>query len=320
MCRQSFFCLVVAACDFGGSQPPPQPEPEPPLCSKAGFRYTFSSSSDLATPMVAGGAYTYITACVGPEQPEIADVSVSSPAVAVADKPTTPGRFVTFGVESGVAGDTDLTLLDAAGNELARTTLHVADATELAVDRGWGTDPAPTLLDGGVSVLHVTTLRGADTLVGLGAVHFAFDGAVESTSYDNSLSGAYGDVVYFRAHAGGGTITASCPGASVQVPIAVVDASALTELRASTSSIYIAAGQEGAVRIGAFAGATPVYDVRCAWGSHPALYPQPDRWSNYGGLGSDAGYWYSITGPHGSYALTCAVPGGLSTNLSVTIY
>jgi len=268
--------------------------------------------------MVAGGAYTNIAACIGPELPEIANVSVSNPAVALVQKPILPGHFVTFVVLSGVAGDTDLALLDAPGRELARTTLHVADATELAVDRGWGTDPAPTLLDGGVSVLHVTTRRGADTLVGLGAVHFAFEGAVESASSDDAFSDANGDVVYFRAHAGGGTITASCPSASVQVPIAVVEPTALTEVRASTSSIHIAAFQEGSVRIDAFAGATPVYDVRCYWFSQPwRLAAEPDRWLNHG-LGSDAGYWYRVTGPQGSYTLTCMVPGGMTT-LSVTI-
>ena len=318
MRRLSFLFLVVAACEFAGSEPQPQPQPEPPVCSTAGFRYLAASSLDLATPMVAGGAFTDITSCV--PLPGIANVSVSSPAVAMVSKPIGPADYLIFGVESGVAGDTDVVLLDAAGNALTKTTLHVANATELAVDRGWGTDPAPTLLDGGVSVLHVTTLRGADTLVGIGAVHFAFDGAVECTSSDNALSDAYGDVVYFRAHAGGGTITASCPGASVQVPIAVVEPSALTELRASTSSIHIAADQEGAVRIGAFAGATPVYDVRCFWCSQPfGLYAQPDPWSNHGGIGSDAGYWYRVGGPQGNYTLTCAVPGGLSTTLSVTI-
>ena len=317
MCRLSFFCLVVAACEFAGPQQPPPQQPQPPLC-KPGFGYIFASSSDLATPMVAGGASANIAACIDPGLPDIAKVYVSSPAVATIDRPTLSGNFVTFGIVSGVAGDTDLALLDAAGNQLARTTLHVADATELAVDRGWGTDPAPTLLDGGVSVLHVTTRRGADTLVGVGAVHYAFAGGVESATYDDALSGSEGDAVYFRAHAGGGTITASCPSASVQVPIAVVEPSALTEVRASTSSLHIAAGGEGTVYVGAFAGATPVYDVRCYWFSQPwRLAAEPDRVSSRG-LGGEAGYWYRITGPQGSYTLTCMVPGG-STTLSVTI-
>ena len=283
--------------------------------------------------MAAGGAGVTVGACTDGVGPPIARVeTTNSNVLAVRSSRNTFTEKVDVDLVTGMVGESDLVLYDRKNAEIARVTLSVADTTDLVVEQGW-TGTSAAVLAGQPVGVHATTNRGDETLVGTGAVKFSLTGSLTMGSASPPDFLPWGDASWFSGQPGMGSVVASCPSARTEVPVTIVDPSALTSLETSPTALRFAANEYGTLRVSAFFGTQEVYGARCKWtSSSAALRIQPDFIDDCSqdptdcriivpGAQLDAppSYRYVVEGPSGHYQATCTIPGGHTTTVSIDI-
>jgi hypothetical protein len=255
----------------------------------ATFSYA-NGGGDLAThPVAAGGARTTIDVSI-----PFSSIRSTAPAVAT---------FVANGSQvdlvSGVPGTAQLEVLDIRGGVLGSATVFVVATASLQVSQGWS-GARPTVVAGTPQVLHVATI-GADgnTTRGDGAVTFALAGGLSAAEVPVD-----GDGIGFVGSVGTGTISASCPDATVTQEIDVVPQADVTRL--ATSSVVDAAGN-AIVGMVATTDAGGVYAEPCVW---TASDPSVTLSSQLSGLAEAPGVlgFFNLTRP-GTFTVSCAMAG-----------
>jgi hypothetical protein len=263
-----------------------------------------SDPSACALPLralAAGGARATIRATTAH-----ASVASGDPAIA-----TFRDDGDTIVVWSGEAGETELQLLDDSGRVVDSSTVVVAPTAQLAV----AITGTPKVIAGAAVRLHVYT-EDTDGIVTLGdgSVRFAFDGAV-SPLIVPSVDEDAGD---FVGSVGSGTVTASCPSATLVQPIDVVAASAIDRLDTfvapSTDDVFVCVSPHSPLG-DVFAGA-------CAWQTSDPTIAITSR-----GGGDDIGgvtLFQPTTscasfaiGKSGTFTMTCTL-AGQTTSVTVT--
>lgn len=321
-------CLLALSTACGSSSQPFDPEG-----SVAGVRGLAAFNGYMvgpgARPMAAGGAVSFLIATLRVEAPKMAGMASSDPTVLevrVQDPlPTRSGAALVTAHHSGTA---DAIVTDSAGAEIDRITLTVVDSNLLTIDHGW-IGAAPTILADTPVAVHVTTVQraaGEDTvLVGSGAVSFQGTGAI--TTVPRRAGDPSSDLGIVRGSVGDGSVVASCPTAQLEVPLHVVPVSALTAV-AAPDAVTIAR-TEGPLSVGGLAGSTPVHGVACRWAvpagvtvaapPHLCAVAPCSAADPTADLSHAAAETYAVTGPPGTYSLTCTIQGGLSKTIAVTL-
>jgi hypothetical protein len=191
----------------------------------------------------------------------------SAPQVATFTGPDGNGNVV---VQTAQPGDADLVLLDGAGVEVDRVTVHVAAAAFLYFDSGWaGANPV---------VLAGTPIYGVDVekhdaarrlLLGTGAVHFSVDGTLTLLGPPAPSSGPVSviETVRFSGQPGLGTLAATSAEASLSVPVTVLGISVLSGLHATLTATMLGPNDtvDALVETNVTAGADLVYGTTCVW-------------------------------------------------------
>lgn len=247
--------------------------------------------------VAAGGAHTTVDV-----NGMFASVQSTNPSVATFTKNGSRVEVI-----SGVPGTTMLQILDAAGRLIAQAQLTVEATATLTTMRGWQ-GAAPLVLEGQPLVLHVTTRNArGEVTKGSGAVSFTLAGSLMP-----DIVPVDGDGIGFVGGPGSGSITASCPNATLTQPITVVPATALTALAASGST---QPNQQAIVSIVPQSSSGPVYAGPCRWTTTdpsvtlasdigPSLELPPGTLSVF-----------NLTRP-GSYTVTCQL-AGLSASVTL---
>jgi hypothetical protein len=301
-------CLALAGAGCFGSGS------NPGALGHYDFSYTsclFGCTLDNNS-MAAGGARTTIDAT--PHTGVSGFVSVQSSNSLVASF-ARGGQANEVTATSGQAGLADLMLLDGAGKELDRATVIVKNTDTLQLDQGWSTAaPGISVLAGRDQVFHVTTLAGGQTTIGTGSVTFTLGGGL--------IPGGgitFGDEAIFRddGTGAGGSITAACPNAQADVPIAFVPSAAITAAPLTPSALTFSRGQDAGVTQTASAGQTAVFGAPCAWTLVPATGLTVSGGSSTSSSSQVNKFTFHADQP-GSWTATCAI-GTFSTTLAVTV-
>lgn len=252
-------------------------------------------------PIAAGGARTTILVN---GSVRFVSAQSSNPAVAT---------FVADGsnrvdVESGIPGSADLELVDAGGHVVKSATVTVVATATLRPNRGWSGD-APRVLESETMSFHVTTLDGNGRITkGDGSVGFALAGTVAP-----AVAVVDGDAIAFTGSAGSGSITASCPDATLTQPIEIVPASALTTIDMTAE---LQANDQAVITVVPQSAAGPVYGGGCAWQvSDPSVTLDADVTPRLD-LGAGEIAVFNLNRP-GSFTIRCAL-AGRTTSVSVS--
>lgn len=291
--------------------------PHDQLCFSLDLSPTDGIIAQRSTPSLFGFART--GAVVASATSETAGMFTFG-AITLGDASEDPRSFI-LPVTGVAAGDGEVVVRDAAGNELDRVTLHVRASDELALDGDLST--APLVLAGEITTLHVTTKTAGQVTHGSGAVQFTPSGGVVAADRtDAPWLTAGGDTGFFRIGASG-AIAADAPDATASVSVTAVPASALTAITADHTTLSFAHGDDAVVAIGATASGTPVYGPRCTWSNNAGLAIDLTH-SIFdpanGGLGKAAVYHYKIeSDTAGNYQPVCTLPGGLTVTLQVHV-
>jgi hypothetical protein len=227
MSKRMLIIALLAGCtssptEVGVTYMPPDGGPSP--CDTGGapalFRYGLSEAP-FGTPIAAGGAWALVEACTTAGMPEVAAARSTNPAVISIGSFEVEANLAGMMVTGGQAGDADLVLLDAAGAEIARTTLHVAVAELVVDDSGWRPAPGPTIVAGKTEYIHVDTVLDGVSLVGVGAVQFELTGPLMAVYCDELFDGD-GICIVGKAGDGDGAVVITSPGVRLEVPVKVV--------------------------------------------------------------------------------------------------
>jgi hypothetical protein len=186
-------------------------------------------------------------------------------------------------------GDADLVLLDGAGAEVDRVTVHVAATAFLYFDSGW--------MGAGPVVLSSTPVTGVEVekhdaarrlLLGTGAVRFTVDGTLTLLGPTPPSPGPASIVesTRFSGQPGQGTLVGQSAQARLSVPVTVLALSQLSELQGTLGSTMLGPNEtfDAIVETTVSAGTALVYGTSCVWTvSDPSvqILPQaaPDRLS-----------------------------------------
>jgi hypothetical protein len=265
--------LLLCACSSSGSWTKGQK-------GVASFAYRASpgceDGCDLERSYVAGDGAHQLVAVSGAT---FASVTSSAPTVA------------TFAVASGgvmattgMAGDADLSLLDAGGALVDRVTVHVAAVATLDFTRGWMGN-GPIVLEGVAVTLAPVTKHDSlvRVLLGTDGVHFTVSGSLTSLGApppsDPNAPGNVIESLVVQGTRGTGDVVGANGGQSFDLPFTVVQVADLTDLKAYASLPYL--GQGGAtvdipVSWTAATAAGLVYGTNCAWTvSDPSVLIDP---------------------------------------------
>ena len=230
----------------------------------------FTWEDDTSVPIenaAQGGATTTISAQL-PAGRTFSSVTSSHPEVAAFSM----GQFG-VNVTTGLAGDSDLSLLDASGALIDRVTVHVVPTATLDYKRPW-TGATPQILAGAVQEFQVTTLDASGKVTeGTGSVTFSWSGSIREATDDELLAAAemgeasivtVGDSKTMIGQVGSGTIAASCPSAEASLDVSIVPVSAITSV-----VLHDLGSSNGQVKVEAIASTAdgPVYGAHCAWTS-----------------------------------------------------
>jgi hypothetical protein len=233
----------------------------------------------------------------------------SAPQVATFTGPDGNGDVV---ARTAQPGDADLVLLDGAGGEVDRVTVHVAATAFLYFDNGW-TGGGPVILAGaticGVEVEKHDAARRL--LLGAGAVRFTVDGTLTSLGPPPAPPGPVSVVesVRFSGQRGQGTLTGQSAEARLAVPVTVVALNDLSGLHAMLKATAL--GPNGTadafVETSVSAGAPLVYGTDCAWTvSDPSVQILPQVTADHLALPPAADVTFRMT-KSGQFSATCTV-------------
>jgi hypothetical protein len=259
---------------------------------------------------MAAGASTQLSVTT----PGTADHTTSSnPAVLSVTATSTSEVSVT----AGQPGSATLTVYDASNTLLGTTDVEVVATTTIALDTGVPNDV--TVLAGETYGLHATTLdaRG-DDLVGDGAIHFAYQGALTSSGAGDCLFG--GDCgSFFFGNAGEGEVVMTAAWSSATTVVTIHAVEALDSFTFAQPSVEVAAnGPVVTVAMSMLAAGSPVSTVpRCTAGDTSTVIVLPSL-----GLSelSTTGEGLGIAGEAaGATTVTCTA-GGQTATLAVTVH
>jgi hypothetical protein len=199
-------------------------------------------------------------------------------------------------------------ILDAAGRIIAQQQLTVEATATLTTTHGWQ-GSTPLVLEGQPLVMHVTTHNAhGDVTKGDGSVSFALGGSLMP-----DILPVDGDAIGFVGSPGSGSITASCPNATLSEPITVVPVTALTALNLSGST---QPNEQAIVSMVPQSTSGPVYAGPCRWTtSDPSVTLASDIGPTLE-LGAGTLSVFNLTRP-GSYTVTCQL-AGLSATVQLT--
>lgn len=187
--------------------------------------------------------------------------------------------WVNVSAVSMAAGDTRLSLVDAAGGgEVDRLPLHIRDVKKIEInDRANEFQTALTIMTGGSASLRMILRDGSNQeLVGHGGLNYTYQGAASEPAL---LQVLFGDLItsllvgtvpeYMEVATSGrgtGTITASsAAGASLDIPVRVIDGDEVTSVTVDGEESVAAAGEPYFVSAQAMAGAEKVHSPECFW-------------------------------------------------------
>jgi hypothetical protein len=189
-------------------------------------------------------------------------VSSSAPAIASFMK-TADGVVAT----TGMAGDVDLILQDAAGGEVDRVTLHIVAASKLLYTAGWQ-GAGPIVVENVPITMAPVTKKDADLhiLFGHGAVRFTATGmnATPAASMPNDIL----ESIVVQGAAGSANLNLANGAVSVDIPFQIVSVNDLTKLDAAVTGTVL--GPTGTtvdspVEWTVSTPAGQVYGASCAW-------------------------------------------------------
>jgi len=196
-------------------------------------------------------------------------------------------KWIGVSAVSLAAGDAKLSLSDSAGGgEVDRLAVHVHDVAKIEVHgRAEEYRDALTVMTGG-SVSMQMDLKDAagHALVGHGGLSYTYQGAASEPAL---LQVLFGEIIIsiFAGTApeymevttqgpGTGTITASSPaGASLDIPVKVIDGDAVTSVSLEGSGNTPVIGEDYFVNASAMAGAEMVHDPQCVWSLSDVVGP-----------------------------------------------
>lgn len=257
-------------------------------------------------PLAVGVIGGSVTVGIAATAPDIGGLRSSDPSIFEVASGYPSGRSITTTLMSHHSGNADLILFDQAGAEIDRTPVSVADSTTLVLDEEWR-DAMPTILAGSAVPFHVTPFgrdrAGCDVaLLGTGSVAFQVTGTI--TQEPMSLGG---DDTLLLGALGDGTVKATSPTTSVDVPIHVVDATALTAIEAPDTIIMSAPEIDFTVTLRA-GSSVRVLGAYCVWQTPPGIW-----------IDSISGLRYRIRGDTvRTTTITCMAPNGLSKTITLT--
>jgi len=259
---------------------------------------------------MAAGATTQLSVTT----PGTADHTTSSnPAVVSVTATSTSEVSVT----AGQPGSATLTVYDASNTVLGTSDVEVAATTTIALDTGVSNDV--TVLTGETYGEHATTLDSkGDDLVGDGAIHFAYQGALTSSGAGDCLFGGdCGSFAFVSAGDGEVVMTAAWSPATTVLMVHAVEA--LDSFTFAQPSVEATAnGPVVDVGISMLSAGSPVSTVpRCTAGDTSTVIVLPSL-----GLSelSTAGESLEVAGEAaGSTTVTCTA-GGQTATLAVTVH
>jgi hypothetical protein len=248
-------------------------------------------------PLAAGGATTPI----GVQDIDYTAVRSTDPGV-VTFRTDGANRII---ATTGVPGTAQLELLDDRNRLLGAYPITVRPTAELRILKGWSGN-VPRILAGAPQLLHVST-KAADgsDLKGDGAVQFTLGGTLALAPF--ALDG---DSIGFTGTPGDGTITASCPDATVTQAVTVVAPEAITHMDLSAGG----ADKDGTVVVYVALDSADgaVYGGECTW---DALDPSLVLTAYVGAKLQDSplsGYVFKLKRP-GQFQVTCHMAGQTAT-------
>jgi hypothetical protein len=173
---------------------------------------------------------------------------------------------------TGMPGDADLVLLDGAGGELDRVTVHVAATAQLEFTRGWQGD-GPILVENVPITSFQVRKRDAvgRILLGAGAVRFTVGGTLSSLGAPPppgpGLPPNMVETLIVQGQAGAGDLAGANGGQSFDIPVTTV---ALTDLEKLTLAAGATTLGEGGIPETALAATAATkdglaYGWACAW-------------------------------------------------------
>ena len=262
---------------------------------------------------------------------DLAEFTVSSTDESVATfsrvgTATVKGKlWIVVGASSFAAGDSKLVLSDAAsGEEIDRLPLHVRDVQKIEVaERGEKYKDQLTIMTGGSTSMRLI-LRDRDNreLVGHGGIDYSYQGAAGAPEPLEVLFGEIISRIFIgtvpetmeisaRDTPGSGTIVASSPaGATMEIPVQVIDASGVTSLKLTGQEGTAEVGDEYFLSVEAMAGAEKVHSPECFWTLSEVVGPVTFDHASRESAAVES------TEPGSSATVTCTI-GSLSSSVHV---
>ncbi len=214
-------------------------------------------------------------------QPEVLTVNRSGSATVNGE------AWAGLSVKGLTAGEAKVQLLDEGDqSEIDRLPLRVRDVSRIEPKDPGTYRSRLTVMVGGAVDVRLTLRDGEGALLrGIGAVDYSFSGAVGPlpVSLEAAISkvltaifaGTVQEYVTVTAKTvGAGTLSATSPaGASLEVPMEIVDASAVTRIQVTSGEGTPILDDAYSVNAEAFAGDERVWSPKCAWSLDPADGP-----------------------------------------------
>lgn len=283
-------CMIVAGCHFGGGS------------GSGGANNTFYFAncgvdcSLTQHTVAAGGAHTTVDV-----NGTFSSVSTSDPSIAVATKNGTSIEII-----SGNPGTTTLSIYDAGHRVIASSPLTVEATATLKAKLA---TPSPIVLEGQPIVFHVTTLNArGEVTKGSGAVAFTLGGTLMP-----DIVPVDGDAIGFVGAAGNGTISASCPSASLTQTFTIVPQSAISALDMSSTT---QPNEQAIISVVPRSSAGGVYAGPCHWTtSDPSVTLASDIGPSLD-LGPGTLSVFNLRRP-GTFTVTCSL-AGLTSSVTLT--
>jgi hypothetical protein len=271
------------------------------------------TTNGLSAPVAAGASTSVEMGTTA----TIDHAKSSDPTVLV----VTGQGFDTVNVTAGQVGSATITAYDASNNVLATNVVQVAPTTAIALDPG--VSNGITVLVGEPYAVHATTM-GANgvTLVGDGAIHFAYQGGLVASS---NSGGCFfgGDCGGFQFDSpGGGQVVMTATSATTTLTLRAVSAVDTFTISQSSVDVPVAdANQDAGEQITTLtftilaAGAPVTAQVLCTAADPNKVLVLPSFGSELGAPGETLG----VAGlAVGSTTVTCTV-GGQSATLAVNV-
>jgi hypothetical protein len=183
-----------------------------------------------------------------------------------------------FALTSGAPGKATILFRGADGNEVDEGIFTVAPTMTIGFKSGFGSDPV-NIVAGQKMVVHVTTFgAGGETLVGDGAIHFAYQGVLKQMSDP----APFADQEEFEAtDQGDGAVMLSAIDATTQVNVHAVLAATIDHVSLADQQLHLSVGAFSTTSYTVQAGGMPIHGGSCRWTvADPSIAGVGDNESN----------------------------------------